>query len=87
MTSYSELIESIHLVSEVDTCVTTGDLDYPGTAMEVSEAKGEELFHVVVSAEGEHQLLVFAREQGFRLPLHLLERVLTRAREAVQASE
>lgn len=51
---YSEFIESAPLVEHIDTIVTTGDAEYPGTALEVCDQDGRELFHVVVDLTGEN---------------------------------
>ena len=83
MSSYLEFIERARLVETVESCLTTGDVEYPGTALEVTDRSGEDLFHVVVDSKGRRQVLIFAAHAHYRLPLELLEECLARAREAV----
>ena len=84
MRKYINTIMQARLVRTVDTCLTTGDLDYPGTAIEVRDNEGEELFHVVVDSTGERQVLFFPVGASYRLPLDVLERVLSSAKEKVR---
>jgi hypothetical protein len=44
MKSYSEPINSTRLVRNLETCFTTGDVEYSGTALEILEAGDNELF-------------------------------------------
>lgn len=80
---YLEFIEQVPLVRNVDSCTTTGDVDYPGTAFEVRVPDGDEIMHVVVDGAGEQQFL-FLGQQPFRIPLELLEQILARAKEVVK---
>ena len=84
MRSYSEIIASARLITDVKTESTSGDLEYSGTALEVGDQDGVELFHVVVDEKGERQLLFFSSERDYRMPLELLERLLSRAKKVVR---
>lgn len=86
MRRYSELIASARLVSSVDSATSTGDLEYSGTALEIADHFGEDLFHIVVDQDGEQQVLFFATSQNYRIPLNLLERIVARAKEVVRAT-
>lgn len=81
---YLEFIEQAPLVRNVDSCTTSGDVDYPGTAFEVRVPDGEEILHVVVDSTGEQQVVLLGHEQSLRMPLELLERILARAKEVVK---
>ena len=83
MKSYLGTIEQTRLIADVQTCTTTGDVEYPGTALEVTDQEGNELFHVVVDGTGERQVMFFAAEDDYRLPLEVLERIIARARDVV----
>ena len=87
MKSYTEMIESIPIIRHVETTVTTGDLDYNGTALEVEDASGNELFHVVVDEKGEQQFLIYPMQERVRMPLHVLEEVLLFAKKTVKVAE
>lgn len=78
-----EFVESIRLLDAVEAVVTTGDAEYPGTTMEVTDSAGNDLFHFVVDQRGERQLLVFPSESPYRLSLDRLERLLARAKQTV----
>jgi hypothetical protein len=82
MKKYIDLIESAPIIDHVDTVVTTGDPEYPGTALEVWERNGRELFHVVVDSFGEKQILFLAG--NYRLPLARLEEIIAKAKEEVR---
>jgi hypothetical protein len=84
MKRYTDVIESARLVDRVEATVTTGDLDYPGTAIEVCDDKGEELLHVVADPSGEIQLLFFAHTDNYRLPLARLEEIIAKAKEVIR---
>jgi hypothetical protein len=45
---YTRFIEAAPLISQIESTTSSGDLNYQGTAMEVSTTDGDELFHVVV---------------------------------------
>jgi len=83
MSGYLELIERSRLVDVVNSTSSTGGVAYPGTALEVADADGRELFHVVVDGRGRRQVLFFATPDHYRLPLELVERALARAKEVV----
>ena len=83
MSSYLELIEGSRLIESVETCSTTGDVDYPGTAVEVTDKDGMDLFHIVVDGEGRRQVLFFAVQENYRVPFEALERCLAKARDVV----
>jgi len=80
---YLEFIEQVPLIREVDSCTTTGDVDYPGTALEVRLPSGDEILHVVVDGSGERQVLLLVHDGPLRVPLELLEQILARAKEVV----
>ena len=84
MRSYLESIEQTRLVANLQSCTTTGDVDYPGTALEITDQDGNDLFHVVVDGKGEQQVMFFATKDNYRLPLEILERIIARAKEVVQ---
>jgi hypothetical protein len=73
------------LVRAVQSRTTTGDLEYPGTALEIADEAGKELFHVVVDSQGERQVLFFPRDQGYRISVEVMERILARANEVVNS--
>lgn len=83
MRGYSEIIEGTRLVRKVHSSTTTGDLEYSGTALEIADEAGNELFHVVVDAAGERQILFFPSGNGYRIPMDLMERILAKAKDAV----
>ncbi|NLF33279.1 MAG: hypothetical protein GX591_20635 [Planctomycetes bacterium] len=87
MKSYSRHIEDTELVTDVECTLTTGDLDYPGTALEVLAPDGSELFHVVVDGKGQRQVLFYARDTDFRMPLELLDKILLAGKEKVHYQE
>jgi len=80
---YLELIERARLVDRVESCTTTGDVEYPGTALEIADVDGKDLFHIVVDGKGQRHVLFFAAQENYRMPLEVLERILAVAREAV----
>jgi len=86
MSRYLEWIEQARLVDVVKSTSTTGDVEYPGTALEVADVDGRELFHVVVDASGRRQVLFLATPDNYRLPLELVERALAGAKEVVGPS-
>ena len=85
MRTYSETIEQTRIVREVRSCTTTGDLEYSGTALEIADEAGRELFHVVVDKNGERQLLFFPSSDGYRMPVEVMEQILAKAKAAVVA--
>lgn len=84
MTTYAQRIENTPLVANVETTLTTGDLDYDGTALEVCDELGNELFHIVVDSNGERQFRFFRANGDYRLPLELLEKIVRAAKEKVK---
>lgn len=87
MSRYLDLIERARLVESVKSCTTSGDVGYPGTALEIADGDGNDLFHVVVDGGGRRQVLFFAAPETYRMPLELLEQIIARAREAVAPEE
>jgi len=85
MTSYTEMIAGTHLVRKIELTTTTGDLDYEGTALEIEDEEGNELFHVVVDEKGERQFLLFRSEGNIRIPLSIIEEVVGAAKEKVHS--
>jgi hypothetical protein len=83
MATYSEWIDETRLVARIELTTTTGDASYDGTALEVSDENGSELFQIVVDSQGDRQLLMFGADGNFRLPLPLLEQVLAAAKQHV----
>ena len=85
MKTYSQKIEDTELISFVETCTTTGDLDYDGTAMEITSSNNRELFHVIVDSKGIQQVLFWEHKTPFRMNLKDLENIITRAKEVVHS--
>ncbi len=81
--NYESFIQQTKLINEIESASTTGDTDYDGTALEISEKNGEELFHVVVDKKGEMQMLFFATDQSYRIPIELMEKIIYKARQIV----
>lgn len=52
--------------------LTTGDVDYPGTALEVY-IDNKELFDFVVDETGERQVIIYSNNALYRLSFHLFE--------------
>jgi len=82
MRQYADFIDSVPLIDRVDAVVTTGDPGYPGTALEVCDPEGRELFHVVVNAAGEKHVLFLAG--NYRLTLSRLEEIIAKAKKDVR---
>jgi hypothetical protein len=88
MSKYEEFINAAPLIPSVETTLTTGDLDYDGTAFEVTDKQtGAELFHVVVDVTGERQLLLFGADGNFRVKLSDLEKIIHAAKEKVHRTD
>jgi hypothetical protein len=81
-----DAIERARLIERVETCVTTGDPEYPGLAVEICDIEGRELFHIVLDTKGACQIRVLATQDDFRLPLDVLEPLLAWARSVVAPS-
>jgi hypothetical protein len=80
---YLALIEGTRLIDHVASCTTTGDVAYPGTALEIADPDGKGLFHVVVDGSGQRQVLFFAAPENYRMPLELLEQIIAGAKQTV----
>ena len=87
MKSYLNFIEQTRLVTDIQSCTTTGDVEYPGTALEIADQDGNDLFHIVVDGKGNRQLMFFASKNDYRLPLDILERIISRGKEVVKSTE
>jgi hypothetical protein len=87
MMKYLDFIEQAPLIRDIESTTTTGDLDYPGTALEISERGGNEIFHVVVDAYGEQQVLFLPSAEAFRIPLKLIEDIVSKAKEVVKSTD
>ena len=87
MNDYTRFIEAAPLISQIESTTSSGDVNYQGTAMEVSTTDGDELFHVVVDGNGQIQFLFFRSEGNYRLPLDVMQRVIDSARQCVRVSE
>jgi hypothetical protein len=85
--NYTSYIENSKLIKDIESISTTGDADYDGTALEISEKNGDELFHVVVDKDGELQILFLSSEKNYRLPLELMERIILKSRQIVKRVE
>jgi len=81
---YSSFIREAKLIDDVESTTTTGDIEYQGTALEIYDPQGKELFHIVVDDEGKKQVLFLENQNKYRIPLELMERIITRAREVVK---
>ncbi len=86
MNDYNTLIATTPLVKEIEGTTTTGDLEYRGTALEITTIDGDELFHVVVDENGQSQFLFFRSEGNYRIPLDLMERILEAAKRHVRVT-
>ena len=83
MSKYLDWIESTRLITEVDSCTTSGDVDYPGTALEITDKSNRDIIHVVVDSTGKRQVMILAQADDYRLPLELLEEILNTAKKRV----
>ena len=84
MNRYSKFIDAANLISNVETTLTTGDLEYGGTAFEITDGQsGRELFHIVADENGERQLLVFGCDGNFRISLSTMEEIISSAKGKV----
>lgn len=82
---YVEFIESIRLIDDtLNSVLTTGDLDYPGTALEVYNDDEEELFTFIINERGERQVLFYDHSIPYRLSLDMLEKLILVAKEKVR---
>lgn len=85
--SYKSYIENAKLINEIDSTSTTGDTEYDGTAFEISEKDGDELFHIVIDKDGELQVLFFSSDYNYRIPLEIMEKIFCNARQIVKKIE
>jgi hypothetical protein len=84
MRSYMEFIEGVRLINDFEVTITTGDIEYPGNAMEVCEQNGKELFHVVVDSAGEVQVLFLAQKEHYRISLSQMEKIIEKAKDVIR---
>lgn len=88
MSDYTEFIRRAHLISQLDYLLTTGDVEYCGTAVEVRDESERELFHLVLDeSTGEVQVLFLAHSQDFRLSISQLKQMLEVAESQVRLVE
>ena len=83
MKKYREIINEIEIISSPQIDTTTGDLEYEGTALEVLDQQGNDLFHVVISENGERQLLFWDHKKPFRIKLEEFEKIIMIAKKKV----
>jgi hypothetical protein len=81
--NYRESIQKTRLISDIETTITYGDVDYNGTAVEIGEKNSVELFHIVNDQNGELQILFVASKQNYRMPIDLFERIIEKAKGVV----
>ena len=62
-------------------------MDYPGTAIEIKDSKGDELFHIVVDSNANQQVLFFASDKNFRISLDDLILILQKSKDKVKYCE
>jgi hypothetical protein len=82
--NYKTFINEAQLIKKPHFIITTGDPDYPGTALEVFDNDENEIFHFVVNQKGEKQLLFFGNKKNFRLSIEDMEFLINNAREKVK---
>lgn len=85
MSDYSHFIENTPLIERVDITTTGGDPDYNGTAIEISDESGNELFHVVVDSKGERQFLFIQSQGDYRITLDEMEQIIASAKKHVRS--
>jgi hypothetical protein len=76
---YKKIIENAILINDIESNTTTGDLEYPGTALEICNKEGEDLFHFIVDGNGDIQALFFANKYDYRIPVELLEKIVAKS--------
>jgi hypothetical protein len=81
--TYIDFIEKTHLLDSFESTLTTGDLEYNGTALEISEKGKGELFHIVLDKNGNRQILFFSNVEDYRMSLDELERLIQFAKRNV----
>jgi hypothetical protein len=79
--TYSEAIADIRCV-HLEATLTTGDASYPGTAVEVCNETGADLFHFVIGPDGKREVVFFTTE-SFRISLQEMETLVAKARLVV----
>ncbi len=82
--NYAQLIRTTRLVRETECMLTTGDPEYQGTAIEVRDERGDELFHIIVDEQGDRQILFFPARNRYRISLELMRQIIDSASEKVR---
>lgn len=82
--NYQQIIARAKVFRDLRYEITTGDASYPGTAIEVSDNSGIEIFHIVLDNSGESQFLFFPISENFRIPVSVMEGIISKAKEAVK---
>lgn len=81
---YTDFINSIPIADgKLSSTLTTGDVDYPGTALEVY-VEDKELFDFVVNEKGELQVIVYPNNASYRLSFSLFEEMVRLVSEKVK---
>jgi hypothetical protein len=81
---YQSLIERARLIKSIESTATTGDVAYSGTALEITDENGEDLFHFVVDSKGDLQALFFSHAENYRMSMSDLEKIILKAKETVK---
>jgi hypothetical protein len=81
--NYQAFIQNARLIDDIVSNTTTGDLEYCGTALEIYDKDGKELFHFVLDDKGEPQALFFSSTEHYRIPIALLEKIIATATRVV----
>lgn len=83
--NYSEHIKKARLITydEIEVVLTTGDPEYPGTALEVTMGD-DELFHCVVDEDGTKQVMFYPQKSVYRLELSTLEAIVSSAKDKLR---
>ena len=88
MTDYTGYIRRTRLIGELDYLLTTGDLEYCGTAIEVLDGQGVHLFHLVIDEETrETHVLFLSHSENFRLSISQVKRMIEVAESKVRPLE
>ena len=82
--NYQQIIARAKLFGDLSYEITTGDADYPGTALEVSDKSGVEILHIVLGDGGELQFLFFPISENFRIPVSVMDEMISKAKEVVK---
>ena len=85
--NYTDFIRRTQFVKddELEVVLTTGDVDYSGTALEVT-CDNIELFHFVVDEDGVQQVVVFPQKSCYRMNLSTLDAIILAAKEEVRST-